>query len=79
MTFKECQRLVQSKFNCNVKLENPYKLCDLKPMYGYIFEEYIKEYKYWGHCDTDTLMGDLDGVLTEDLLNRYDKLFVLVT
>lgn len=77
MTFKECQRLVQSKFNCNVKLENPYKLCDLKPMYGYIFEEYIKEYKYWGHCDTDTLMGDLDSVLTEDLLNRYDKLFCL--
>lgn len=77
MTFFECQKLVQSKFECNVKLRNPYKLCDLKPMYGYIFEEYIKEYRYWGHCDTDMLMGDLNGILTKNFLDKYDKLFCL--
>lgn len=77
MTFEECKKLVQSKFECNVKLENPYKLCDLKPMYGYIFEEFIKEYKHWGHCDTDVLMGDLNSILTGEFLDKYDKLFCL--
>lgn len=77
MTFFECQKLVQSKFECNVQLRNPYKLCDLKPMYGYIFEEYINEYRYWGHCDTDMLMGDLNSTLTKNFLDKYDKLFCL--
>ena len=56
MTFEEYKKLIQSKLNCDVNINNPYKLCDLKPMYGYILEEYITEYSYWGHCDTDILM-----------------------
>lgn len=55
----------------------PYKLCDLKPMYGYIFEEYLKEFNFWGHCDVDTIMGNLDKWLSEEFLERYDKLFCL--
>lgn len=77
MTFKECQTLVKSKFEFHVALEKPYKLCDLKPMYGYIFEEYLKEFNFWGHCDVDTIMGNLDKWLSEEFLERYDKLFCL--
>lgn len=75
--FSECQDLVKSKFNTAVSLVHPYKLCDLKPMYGYIFEEHIKEYQFWGHCDVDTLMGNLNRWLTDDILEYYDKLFQL--
>jgi hypothetical protein len=77
MTFEACKVLVQSKFDCKVNLQTPYKLCDLKPMYGYIFEEYIEGFRFWGHCDVDTLMGNLASVLTNDLLNEYDKMFCL--
>lgn len=55
----------------------PYKLCDYKPAYGYIFEEYLSSYKFWGHCDIDTIMGNLNKYITNDLLNNYDKLFCL--
>ena len=77
MTFEEYKKLIQSKLNFDVNINNPYKLCDLKPMYGYILEEYITEYSYWGHCDTDILMGNLEEVLTDSFLNEYDKLFCL--
>lgn len=77
MTFEECKRLITSKFDCPINIIKPYKLCDLKPMYGYIFEEYLKDYKFWGHCDVDTIMGNLSRWLTDEFLERYDKIFQL--
>lgn len=77
MSFEELQSLVKSKFDFPVMLDRPYKLCDLKPAYGYIFEEYIKDYLFWGHCDIDTIMGRLNNFITSDLLEKYDKLFCL--
>lgn len=77
MTFQENQKLIQSKFDFPITLNRAYKLCDYKPAYGYIYEEYIKGYTHWGHCDTDILIGDLSKFLTDDILSNYDKLFCL--
>lgn len=77
MSFRECQELIKSKFDCPVALNHPYKLCDLKPMYGYIFEEYLKDFRFWGHCDVDTIMGNLGKWLTDEFLDNFDKLFCL--
>ena len=77
MTFKNMQKLIQSKFDFEVSINKPYKLCDYKVAYGYIFYEYIKEYEYWGYCDTDIVWGDLDSFLDEKLKMSFDKLFPL--
>lgn len=77
ITFSQMKDLVNEKFGFEVALLKPYKLCDLKPAYGYIFESYITEYEFWGHCDVDTLMGDLDKFITAELLDKYEKLFCL--
>ena len=74
MQFSDFRNRIRSKFDFEISLETPYKLCDYKPAYGYICEEWIREYDYWGHCDCDLLFGDLTPV--EGLLNEgYDKLF----
>lgn len=74
MTFKDFRSLVQSKFDFTINLETPYKLCDYKPAYGYICEEWIKGYDYWGHCDCDLIFGDLSPIF--NLMEKgYDKLF----
>lgn len=77
MTFENLKRLFQSKFDFDISLERPYKLCDYKPAYGYIFEKYLKNYKFWGHCDLDILLGDLDNILNEKFIEKYDKIFCL--
>lgn len=77
ISFDDLKEKVQKKFDFQISLSSPYKLCDYKPAYGYIFEEWIKEYQYWGHCDIDTLMGNLSNFLTEDFLEKYDKVFCL--
>lgn len=77
MSFEQLKSIIGEKFNFEITLKRPYKLCDFKPAYGYIFEDYIKEYKFWGHCDIDTIMGQLDKYITDELLDKYDKLFCL--
>ena len=79
MTFEELREKIQLKFDFNIILETPYKLCDFKPAYGYIFEEYIpkEKYMFWGHCDLDTIMGNFNDFITDDILKTYDKIFCL--
>lgn len=75
MEFFEFKRLIQNKFDFDICLETPYKLCDYKPSYGYVLEEYIREYEYWGHCDCDLIFGNLNELLVPLLNAEYDKLF----
>ncbi|KAB2332605.1 DUF6625 family protein [Bacillus mesophilum] len=77
MSFDEFKNLVQSKFEFKIALNAPYKICDFKPAFGVICEEYLKEYQFWGHCDFDMIFGDLRGFLTQSLLNSYDKILPL--
>lgn len=60
MSFREVHDLISSKFpEIKISLDRPYKLCDFKTTYGYIFEEYCKEYDYWGYYDIDTIWGNI--------------------
>lgn len=73
MTFQAFRELVQSKFDFKITLNTPYKICDYKPVYGYVFQKYISDYKYWGHIDLDTILGDIVKFLPRD---EYDKIYV---
>lgn len=75
MTFEEIKSKIQDKFDFKISLDAPYKLCDYKPAYGYVFEEMIKEYDYWGYCDCDLVFGSMDDFLSGVLEAGYDKLF----
>ena len=74
-TLTEIKNIAERKFGFSVSMETPYKLCDYKPSYGFLFEEYIKDYEYWGHCDCDLIFGNLDEILTPLLEKGYDKIF----
>lgn len=76
-SFEELQTTFSSKFDFDICLPKPYKLCDFKPAYGYLFSEYLKDYEFWGHCDIDTIMGCLENFIPKDFLFRYDKVFCL--
>lgn len=51
-----------------------YKLCDFKPAFGLIYEDYLGGYDFWGHCDIDIIWGKITNHITEDLLEKYDIL-----
>lgn len=77
ITLDNLRDLASSKLNIDVQLFRPYKCCDLKPMYGAIFEDYITGYDYWGECDLDLLWGDLYSLMKKNEYYKYDKFLPL--
>lgn len=69
-------KLASDKLNLTIKIERPYKLCDLKPAYGVIFSEYIDNYDYWGITDIDIVFGRIREFITEELLAEYEVVSV---
>ena len=47
LEFVDLKEKIKNKFkDFEIDLSYPYKLCDYKPAYGYIFEEYLKIYLF---------------------------------
>ena len=57
-------------------ISKPYKLCDYRVAYGEIFQDYIKGYDFWGHCDMDMIFGDIRHFITDEILSKYDRIGV---
>jgi len=74
MEFEELKDLFEKKLHTKICLNQPYKLCDYKPYYGYLFSEYLTGYDFWGYCDCDLIFGNIDAFLPEVLLRQNDKL-----
>ena len=70
MQFYEFQQIVQKAFDFPIVLNRPYKLCEYKQAYGYILQEYIKEYDFWGFGDLDLVYGDIRNFLTDTVLSH---------
>lgn len=51
---------------------NPYKLCDVKPAFGYIHADELRGYDFWAFGDLDLVWGDLRGYFTAERLARKD-------
>ena len=51
---------------------NPYKLCDLKPVLGYIHEAELRGHDFWAFGDLDLVFGDLRAWFTAERLARKD-------
>ncbi|HEL1941736.1 TPA: hypothetical protein TYI14_000628 [Streptococcus suis] len=78
MTLDDYLELSKKLFDFPIKIENGYKLCDYKPLFGAVFDEWLDGIDFWGHCDiSDTLYGDLRKFLTDEVLSNADKIMFL--
>lgn len=55
------------------------KICDYRPLYGHIFEEYLSDYDYIGFYDIDCIFGDmydlLSPYLNEEIISIGDTVY----
>lgn len=70
--WEELLSTMQKPFDFKINVKNPYNLCDFRPAYGLIFQEYIREYDFWGNCDIDQIFGDVRKFMTEEILKKND-------
>ena len=65
---------MEKELNIKISLSRPYKCCDLKPIYGLLFNRYVKECDFWGYCDL--IFGNIRKFVTDDILNENDKIYI---
>jgi hypothetical protein len=75
-TLGEVSRLATEKLGFEVNIKYGYKLCDFKPAYGLLFEDLLKPYDFWGHCDLDIIFGNIRNFITGDILENYELVSV---
>jgi hypothetical protein len=71
-TMRQIKELIMGKLGKYASLKDAYKICDYKPAFGVIFDDYLTEYEFWGHCDVDIIWGDIRRYITEEILDKYD-------
>lgn len=78
MNLKDFSRLASKKLKIeNINIKRAYKCCDFKPVYGVIFEDYVKGYDFWGHCDFDLVFGDILSNIDKNAWKKDDKILPL--
>lgn len=75
MDFQDMKKRVKKVLGKGSVLPFPYKLCDYKPCYGNLFSDYTEGYEYWGHCDIDTILGNIKDTLIKLEYKKYNRLF----
>lgn len=73
-SYKELTERIQSHYDFKIDFSRPWRLALMKPAYGEIFSEELREYDFWGYCDIDLMWGDIRKFYTNELLERYDRI-----
>jgi hypothetical protein len=71
-TVEELKTMASDKLGFKVNIDTPYKLCDFKPAYGFLFPEIIEGYDFWGQSDLDIIFGNIREFLSEKMFKTYD-------
>lgn len=74
ISFPDYCAQISLKLQVNFTPESPYKLCDLKPFYGFIHNDILEGYKFFGFGDIDVIWGNIQKFYTDNLLEKYDIL-----
>lgn len=71
-SLQDFNRLATKKLNLPIDVKVAYKICDFKPAFGVIFEDFIKEYDFWGNTDIDIIFGRIGEFVNDEMLCTYD-------
>ena len=71
-TFTDYCDQVSERLELPFHPDRPYKLCDLKPVLGYLHQEDVRGYDFWGFGDLDLIYGNLRSYFIEEKLHTYD-------
>lgn len=76
MTLAALKQQIDALVGFETVLPTAYKLCDFRPLYGFLFADDLHGFDFWGHCDMDVIFGDIRHFLPEATLNAYDKVLI---
>lgn len=76
-SFREVQKRVMDFFDFAVDVHDAYKLSEYAVLYALIFPELVGDADFWGYCEMDLILGNLRRFITDEVLNKFDKVYYL--
>jgi hypothetical protein len=70
MSFQEYIELASNVLKLRLCWTDPYKLCDLRPALGFLHQDEIRGYDYYGYGDIDVIYGNIRRIYTESVLEH---------
>lgn len=74
---KDFNQLASVKCGLDINITHGYKLCDLKPAWPHIFEDYIEGYIYVGWFDIDLIFGRITHFFYKFINHNSDFYFTI--
>jgi len=74
ISFADYIQMVEDVLHISLRKKFPFKLCDIRPAYGFIHKQDIQGYDYFGFGDIDVIYGDIrkffdDRVLSHNVIS----------
>lgn len=71
-TFEQLVSAVDAYLGYSSNVKTIRQVCNLKPVYGEIFKEYLKDYPFWGQIDIDLFFGNISKFISQADLDKFD-------
>ena len=72
LTLPQFEDLASKKLDFNITITDPYKICDFKPAFGLIFQDYLQDTALWGYGDLDMIFGRINHFVSAEYFDTYD-------
>jgi hypothetical protein len=69
VSYNDYVAMVSHRLHINFNPVGNYKICDLRPMFGDIYNDDIADFDYYGFGDLDVIYGDIRRFYTDDVLS----------
>lgn len=66
--FDDYRRMIAGRLGIRPRWTDPYKICDIRPAFGFLHADLVEGYDYWGYGDLDVIYGDIRHFYTPDVL-----------
>jgi hypothetical protein len=73
-SFDDYSAYISKTLKINFNPNSPYKCCDIKPCLGFLHQDTIKGYDFFGFCDIDVIFGNIAKIYTDQLLSNSNVL-----
>jgi hypothetical protein len=72
ISFADYKAFVSARLGCRFDPPEAYKLCDLRPALGFIHEQDVADYSFFGYGDVDVIFGNISQFYDPERLSAFD-------
>lgn len=73
ITFEAFKRMVSERLGFLFDHADPYRICEMRPALGFLYEDQIREFEFFGYGDIDVILGDIDRFYAP-IRSQYDMI-----